>query len=57
MERSAEASKTISDERPTATATPEIATARPTLPIIRSMAISTEWWRSSSRKRLTMNSE
>ena len=42
MLRSASASKTISDDRPMATAAPDTATALPTLPIIRSIAISTE---------------
>ena len=42
MLRSAAASNTASDERPMATATPDTSTALPTLPIIRSSAISTE---------------
>ena len=42
MLRSAAASKTANEDRPTATATPLTATALPTLPIIRSIAISTE---------------
>ncbi len=41
MERSASASKTVRLDRPMATAMPETATALPTLPIIRSTAIST----------------